>query len=74
MDKKAEQEHVWNLLIELEVFPFLESEKNNFEKESFLVEYCKKNNIQIKFAISKIERIEKLKAQREKKIEEDSER
>ncbi len=71
---KEEQEHFLNILIENELYPLLECARDDMQREEFLEEYCKENEIAIQFARNKIARIKQQKAKAMQEIEEQDER
>ncbi len=62
------QERIWNILIENELYRQLKVAKNDAEKEFFIERYSNENGIPIDFIQKKIE---KMKQQEEQRVKED---
>ena len=53
------KETIWNILIENELYKIVETAESKEQKENFIENYCKNNNIPVEFAKNKLDKMKK---------------
>ena len=66
------KETIWNILIENELYKIIKTTESKEQKENFIENYCKNNNIPVEFAKNKLNKM--IKDDEIRKKQEDNER
>ena len=53
------KETIWNILIENELYKIIKTTESKEQKENFIENYCKNNNIPVEFAKNKLNKMKK---------------
>ena len=53
------KETIWNILIENELYKIIKTTESKEQKENFIENYCKNNNIPVEFAKNKLDKMKK---------------